>query len=310
MRHCLVTGGAGFIGSHLVDALIRSNCKVTVVDNLSTGSYTNLNEKSTFHHLDVLDSRLDSVFDGNQIDYVFHLAAQINLRHSIEDFKHDANINILGSLNLIDCAIRHKVKKFIFSSTGGAIYTPTSQLFLPSREHSETMPQSPYGLSKLTIENYLKIMKNLKGLDSVALRYSNVFGPRQISKSEAGVISIFTNAALRNHDLNIFGDGAQTRDLVYCADVVQANILAMEKETSMPAYNVSSNSQTSVSHLAKMIINKTNSTSKIINQPPVSGEVRHTQLSYNAFQKETGWKPNVTLEQGINKTIEWFKLQS
>lgn len=301
----LITGCAGFIGSHLTDALVAQGHRVIGLDNLSTGVYQNLNEKIVFNHLDICDSRLDSVFDNQEIDYVFHLAAQINLRHSLDNFHHDANVNILGSLNLIQSCLKHKVKKFIFSSTGGAIYAPGS---LPWTEHSYIGPKSPYGMSKRTVENYLSLLRDLKNLDSVSLRYSNVYGPRQISKSEAGVISIFINAALQDKPLNIFGDGEQTRDMVSVYDVVRANLLAMEKETPMPAYNVSSNSQMSVNQLAQMILEEIGSDSEINRLPRVDGEVMHTQLSYREFQAKTGWAPQVTLNQGIKQTVEWFRI--
>ena len=295
----LITGGAGFIGSHLVDALVADSHQVIVIDNLSTGNIDNIKSSTSFYKEDITNSYIiKKMFDKHHFDYVFHLAAQINLRHSIKEPTFDAHTNIVGSLNIIENCIRTKVKKLIFSSTGGAIYSPTATL--PWDEQSETNPQSPYGLAKQTVEKYLQ----LYSLPFVALRYSNVFGERQNSKGEAGVISIFIEKALRNDDLIIFGDGSQTRDFIDVHSVVQANLLAMELEGT---YNVSSNTQISVNEIADMILKKTNSQSQIIHANPIAGELLHTRLSSEKISTK-GWKLAQSMEVGIEKTIEYFQM--
>lgn len=294
----LITGGAGFIGSHLTDALIKQEHQVVVIDNLSTGTIDNFNIFPTFYKEDITDPHIiRKIFDKHQFDYVFHLAAQINLRHSIKEPAFDAGINIVGSLNIIENCIRTNVKKLIFSSTGGAIYSPNAPL--PWNEQSATNPQSPYGLAKLTVERYLQLHQ----LPHVALRYSNVFGPRQHSKSEAGVVSIFIEKALKREDPTIFGDGSQTRDFVFVDDVVRANLLAMDL---LGTYNVSSNTQTSINDIANTILKKTNSSSQIIHADPIAGELLHTRLSSEKLIK-MGWKMEWDMEDGIEKTIEYFR---
>lgn len=294
----LISGGAGFIGSHLTDAIIKQTHQVVVIDNLSTGTIDNFNIFPTFYKEDITDpDAIKRIFDKHQFDYVFHCAAQINLRRSIKEPAYDAHTNIVGSLNIIENCIRTNVKKLIFSSTGGAIYSPNAML--PWNEQSETNPQSPYGLAKLTVEKYLQLQQ----LPYVALRYSNVFGPRQHSKSEAGVVSIFIEKALKGEDLTIFGDGSQTRDFVFVDDVVRANLLAIDLAGT---YNVSSNSQTSVNGIATMILKKTNSPSQIIHAAPITGELLHTKLSAEKLIK-MGWKADWDIERGIEKTIEYFR---
>jgi len=294
----LITGGCGFIGSHLVDALAQQSHQIVVIDNLSTGSLDNLHSPVAFYKEDITDpAMIRKIFDKHHFDYVFHLAAQINLRHSIKEPRFDASTNIVGSLNIIENCVRTSVKKLIFSSTGGAIYSPKAPL--PWKETSECNPQSPYGLAKLTVEKYLA----LYNLPYVALRYSNCYGPRQNSKGEAGIISIFIEKALKGEDLVIFGSGEATRDFIDCYSVVQANLLAMDLEGT---YNVSSNTQTSVNEVTKMILEKTGSQSKIVYGEAIKGELMHTRLSSEKLQAK-GWKPQWDLERGIEKTIEYFK---
>lgn len=304
MSNILCTGGAGFICSHLVDALVAKNHKVIILDNLSTGNYRNINDKAIFHHLDICDPKVESIFSENQIDYVFHLAAQVNLRKSLEHPAFDAQTNIVGSLNLIQNAVKYKVKKLIFSSTGGAIYASGQKL--PWREVDLEIPKSPYGLAKLTVEKYLYLMQQLHNFESVNLRFSNVIGPRQAG-GESGILSILSSKALKNEDINIFSTGEQSRDFVAVEDVVSACMLSMNKTLKAKAYNVSTNTQTTVSQLLEMVIKLTNSKSKINYLPAIPGEVEHTRLSYDWLAKE-GWKPTITLEQSVKNTIDWFRI--
>lgn len=245
---CLVTGGAGFVGSHVVDSLIESGFDVLVIDDLSGGNKKNVNEKARLFEGNVNDN-LNDIFEKEKFDYVFHLAAQANLRTSLENPKMDAEINILGSLNIIENCIKYDVKKIIFSSTA-ALYSP--DVNVPCGEDEEVKPLSPYGLAKATVERYLEIFKDTKGLDYVVLRYSNVYGPRQNPKGEAGVISVFIDALKEGRDIVIFGDGEQTRDFVYVKDVSAANLKAIDPEMA-GVYNVSSGKETSVNELAEKL---------------------------------------------------------
>lgn len=298
MSKILVTGGAGFIGSHLVDQLIKLDHDVTIIDNLSTGNRNNINSKAKFYNIDICNN-LDEIFDAGQFGYVFHLAAHINLRKSFSSPYMDAQNNIMGSLNLIENCVRYEAK-IIFSSTGGAIYNKGESL--PWNEEDEAKPESPYGLSKLTIENYLRIYKNY-GLESTVLRYSNVYGPRQDARGEAGVISIFISNALKNEPICIFGNGEQTRDFVYVDDVVGANIHCMDNKV-LGAFNVSTEMATSVNDIAELIIRSTESKSSIEHLSPVAGEILHTCLSSNKLKK-TGWIPRMNLLSGMNETIKF-----
>ena len=302
MSRILVSGGAGFIGSNIVDVLLAKNHTIVVVDDLSTGDLDNLPKfpnfsKTNFIHKSITED-LSYIFDKYRFDYVFHLAAQIDLRKSIKEPKFDAETNIIGSLNIIENCIKFGVKKLIFSSSGGAVYNPNSKL--PWDEDSEVAPKSPYGLSKLTIEKYLNIID----LPYVALRYGNVFGRRQSSKNNAGIISIFIDKALKNDDFIIYGTGEQCRDFIYIDSVVEANVLALEKNLC-GIYNVSSGIQISVNDIAKIIIDITKSKSKIIYKPAIQQELLYSQLSSQKLINE-GWNKPLSLEEGIKKTVDYF----
>jgi UDP-glucose 4-epimerase len=299
----LVTGGAGFIGSHLVDKLIELNYDVVVLDDLSTGKSENINTNAHSVKASINDNDiLEELFSYHKFDCVFHLAAQINLRNSISYPEADANINIMGSLSIIKHCIKHSVKKIIFSSTGGAIYSSDEEL--PFTEDTLAKPSSPYGLSKLTIESYLQIMKNIHGLDYSVLRYSNVYGPRQNAHGEAGVISIFIDRMKQGLELKINGDGNQTRDFVYVKDVVAANVLALELSG---VYNVCSNTETSINTIAWILmalINPTSSASPNIKYAPaISGEMIKCRLSYEKIKEKTNWQPLTSFDIGLIETV-------
>ncbi len=299
MEKILVTGGAGFIGSHLVDKLIEQGYNVTIIDDLSTGKKENVNKNAKFIERSITEN-LEDIFEEGKFDYVFHLAAQMNLRRSLEDPAKDAEINILGSLNVIKNCVNYHVKKIIFSSTGGAIYSP--EAVLPCREDSKIEPQSPYGLAKFTIENYLRIIKNVHGLDFVCLRYSNVYGPRQNSKGEAGVISIFIDNILEGKELIINGDGNQTRDFIFVSDVVKANVLAFDLSG---IYNVSTCQESSINQIADKIKDLMDSDVKIQYKDKIKGELERSSLSFVKLEKE-GWTPEFDLDSGMKQTVEWF----
>jgi UDP-glucose 4-epimerase len=239
----LVTGGAGFIGSHLVDRLIQEGHEVVVVDNLSTGKRRNLNRAARLVKLDIQSWRLERVFRNERPHMVMHLAAQMDVRKSVEDPMFDAQVNVLGTLNVLQQSIKHGVRKVVFSSSGGAIYG--EQEVYPAPESHVTRPLSPYGVSKLCGEQYLSYYQRVNGLQIVSLRYANVYGPRQDPEGEAGVVAIFIQKLLNNEQAIVNGNGRQTRDFVYVEDVVEANLAAMGQDIQ-GTYNVGTGEETSV----------------------------------------------------------------
>lgn len=284
-KNILITGGAGFIGSHLVDKLCKNN-KVTIIDNLSTGLEENINEKATFYNLDIKED-LDNIFQKHKFNYVFHLAAFINLRESFEDPIKCMDVNLSGTINLINNCKKYNIEKFIFSSTGGAIYDEMA--LLPFTENSKVNPKSPYGLSKLFAEKYIEN----SGVNYINLRYSNVYGPRQNAKGEAGVISIFMDNVLNNKPLQVFGDGFQSRDFVHVNDVVDANILCAEKALNK-TYNISTNKETSLLQLIQLLKNKFNKDLEV-SFLERKQEMKYCSLSYDLIDKELGWYPKYTI---------------
>jgi len=239
----LVTGGAGFIGSHLVDALIKKEHKVIIIDNLSAGKIKNLNPKAIFYKDDLNNFvKIKEIFKKESPEIVYHLAAQINVRKSTDNPMFDAKENILNTLNLLDLCLTHNIKHFIFSSTGGAIYGDTEQI--PTKEDLKENPLSPYGCAKLSVEKYLNFYNKIRDLKFTSLRYSNVYGPRQNPDGEAGVISIFFDKMFKGENPLIFG-GIQTRDFVYVGDVIRANLLALRDDSSN-IYNVSTGKETDI----------------------------------------------------------------
>jgi UDP-glucose 4-epimerase len=297
---CLVTGGAGFIGSHVVDKLIGLGHEVTVIDNLFTGLKENVNPKAKFIKKSI-NSNLDEIFEKGKFDFVFHLAAQANLRKSFENPARDASINVGGSLNILDCCVRFKIKKVIFSSTA-ALYSQS--IGRPYKETDEPTPISPYGLTKLTVEKYLQIMRDYHGLNYVALRYSNAYGPRQNPHGEAGVVCIFMDNVAQGKDLVIYGDGEQTRDFIYVADVAAANIKAMEDDVN-GVFNVSSQTENSINKIAEILQKLSGNGFKVSHEEGRKGELRRSCLC-NDKLKGTGWKLTKGFEQGLEETYKYF----
>lgn len=297
----LITGGCGFIGSWTVDALIKDGHKVIVVDNLSTGLIENLNKKSIFYEMDIRDNKIMDIFEKHRPDCVIHTAAEINVRESIINPILNADVNIIGTLNLLNNCAKFKVKKFIFSSTGGAIYKEDS--IIPTTEDEEEIPESPYGISKLTIEKYLHFYKKIYNLDYVVLRYANIFGPRQNYKGEAGVVAIFINKILLGEEIIINGDGSQTRDYCFVKDVAQANVLALNLSG---IFNVGNGIETNVNELFENIKRLLDSNSKPNYIPSIKGELLRSCLDATKLRKE-GWKSKYTFNEGLKETVEFFK---
>lgn len=302
----LVTGGAGFIGSHVTDKLILAGHKVTILDNLSTGQKSNINTKAKFIKADISNfSAIKKTLKQIRPEIIYHLAAQIDVRKSVADPVSDARINILSSINLIDQASKNGVKKFIFSSTGGAIYGDTS--IRPTPENHPEFPLSPYGIAKMTIDKHLFYHQKIHELKFISLRYGNVYGPRQNPHGEAGVVAIFLNKMLEGNQPIINGPGKQTRDYVYVDDVARANVLALKKINKVGIYNVGTSRETSVNHLFGQINLHFEKRFKKMHGPAKKGEQKTSCLDYGKIKKELGWKPEIDFKSGINKTFEWFK---
>ena len=300
----LVTGGAGFIGSNIVDRYIDEGHNVFVVDNLSTGFKSNVNKKAKLYVLNLYSDSLDKVFKKNNIDVINHHAAQIDVRKSVEDPKFDAQINIEGSLNLFQAAVDYGVKKIICASTGGAIYG--EQEIFPADENHPMKPLSPYAISKLAVEKYLYFYKKSYGINYVILRYANVYGPRQNPLGEAGVVSIFCESMLHNKQPVINGDGKQTRDYVFVEDVVNANVRALSLKAS-ETINIGTSVETDVNYLFDFINKYFGSKFKEVHGESKAGEQIRSVIGYEKAREILNWKPLYNVKQGLEKTCEWFK---
>lgn len=302
----LVTGGAGFIGSHVADLLIEKGHEVILIDNLSTGQKENINQSAIFIKADITDfKKIENIFISKKPEIVYHFAAQMDVRKSVEDPIFDAQNNILASYNLIKLAHEHAVKKFIFSSTGGATYGDTNEL--PTPETLKEWPLSPYGIAKLSIDKYLNYYNQIFGLKYASLRYGNVYGPRQNPHGEAGVIAIFIKKMLSGETPVINGDGKQTRDYVFVDDVARANLMALEHIDSVGIFNVGTGIETNVNQLFQEINKHFNNKFKEKHGSAKLGEQKTSCLSYAKIKEEFGWKPLINFEDGIYKTYCWFK---
>ncbi|MFA5134782.1 MAG: NAD-dependent epimerase/dehydratase family protein [Patescibacteria group bacterium] len=304
MSRMLVTGGAGFIGSHLVDMLLRHGHSVSVVDDLSTGRRSQVQKRARFFKANVCSPRLRGIFSQAKPDCVFHLAAQKSISRSVANPAFDAEQNIIGSLNVLQQCVKAGVKKFIFSSTGGAIYGDTPHM--PTDEKHIEQPVSPYGVAKLAIDKYLHYYHSVYGLRYVSLRYANVYGPRQDPEGEAGVVAIFLDRILKHRQALINGHGRQTRDYVYVDDVIAANRVALRPKL-LGIYNIGTSRQTSVNNLFRKLKKISGTAMPEKHARPMKGEQQRSCLSYRKIQHAAGWKPRVPLEQGLALTYEWFK---
>jgi len=298
----LVTGGCGFIGSHIADAYINDGHEVAIIDDLSTGDIANLNPRAKFYEMDI-NNDLQDIFGKERFEVINHHAAQINVRTSVDDPVFDARVNVLGTINLLRLAVQYGVKKFIYASSGGAVYGEPEEL--PADENTALSPLSPYGVSKVAAEKYILAYDHLFELDGFILRYSNVFGPRQIARSEAGVISIFIERILRDEPCIVYGDGEQTRDYVFVSDVVEANRLALANAPSI--VNIGTGVETSVNGLIDAFSSILGKETEHQHVDSRAGEVRRSALDCQKASLEIGWHPAVALKDGIIKTLEYFK---
>ncbi len=300
----LVTGGAGFIGSHVVDGFINAGHEVVVVDDLSTGYRTNLNPRARFYRLDIRSPVVEQVFESEQPDVVNHHAAQMNVRRSIADPIFDAEVNVVGSLRLIEYARRFGVKKFIYISTGGAVYG--EPLYLPCDEDHPVQPICQYGVSKHTVEHYLYLYAENYDLHYTVLRYPNVYGPRQDPYGEAGVVAIFAGQMLRDEPVTINGSGEQERDFVYVGDLVRANLAALKMGTN-GIYNLGWGRGTSVNEIFNALADITSYRRKPHHGPPIVGETYKIFLKAERAARDLDWHPTVSLEEGLRQTVEFFR---
>lgn len=303
----LVTGGAGFIGSNLVDGLVAAGHDVFVVDNLSTGGKSNLNANVKFYETDICDKlELKNIFETEKPEVVFHLAAQASVSVSVDNPALDVNVNVIGTINLLELCRDYAVKKFIFSSTGGAIYGDKASR--PTAETAEEKPLTPYGMDKLQAERFIEFFAADSQIKPVILRYANVYGPRQNPHGEAGVIAIFTAKMLANESCKLYGDGEQTRDFVYVSDVVEANLKALEYG-HMGTFNIGSGKETTINDVTRILRNAAQTNVEPTHEP-AKLEQRHSCLDSTKAQEVLQWHPSVSIEEGLEKTVSFYKGQA
>lgn len=300
----IVTGGAGFIGSWVSETYINEGHDVLIIDNLYTGIKENIPDGAQFFECDIRDKEnTEKVFRQFKPDIVNHHASQINVRDSLERPDFDAHINIIGSINILELSVKYNVKRVIFSSTGGAIYGEPESV--PVDEQSNQSPICPYGVSKLSVENYIKYYNRIYNLEYVILRYSNVYGERQNPHGEAGVVAIFCTNIINNKPCIIFGSGEQTRDYVHVLDVSDANLLSLKSSTGI--YNIGTSVETSVNDIVEILKKVTSHDFEIINESEKVGEVERISLNNSLAKKELGWEPKYNFDTGLEQTWNWFK---
>ncbi len=302
----IVTGGAGFIGSNLVDALLERGMTPIVVDDLSTGERKNVDQSAVMYRQDIRDIvGLEEIFKAYRPTYVFHLAAQISVSRSVREPVYDEEVNIKGILNVLELSVKYGVKKFIFSSSGGVMYGENPEVF-PTPETTCPDPVSPYGIAKLSGEKYLNFYGKEKGLRYTVLRYGNVYGPRQSPDGEAGVIAIFAKKMLKGAPVTINGDGEYIRDYIYVRDVVEANLLALEKGDG-EIFNIGTGIGKSVNDVFNALREHISYDSDPIYGPPRPGDLRKSVLDISHAQKILGWKPVYSFENGLGETVDFFR---
>lgn len=299
-----VTGGAGFIASHVVDEYIKLGHEVVIIDNLSTGRKENINPKAKFVNIEISDEKINQLFEYEKFDVLNHHAAQIDVRVSVDNPKFDALTNIVGSLNLYEACKRYGVKKIIFASTGGAIYG--EQDYFPADEEHPTRPCSPYGIAKLVNEKYLFYYKEVFGIEHTIFRYANVYGPRQNPHGEAGVVAIFCNKLLAGEQAIINGDGLNTRDYIFVSDLVKANALALNPEMH-GIYNLGTGIESDVNFVFRKINELTGAEIPEVHCKPKKGEQFRSVINYEKIKNEYGWKPSIAFAEGLEMTVNFFK---
>jgi UDP-glucose 4-epimerase len=319
----LVTGAAGFIGSHLVDALMAEGDEVIAVDNLSSGALPNLANARrsntggfSFHRVDVTSGAIAELIGRHKPEVICHLAAQVDVRKSVADPIFDAQVNLIGTVNVLNAAAASGTRKVVFTSSGGCIYGEPDESRLPVGEEQffwpESMPESPYGVSKKVVLDYLRYYKAIEGLDYTALALSNVYGPRQEPASEVGlegqVVAIFCRRMLANRPTTIYGDGSQTRDFVYVDDVVSAFLLARGKGSG-ELINIGSNEELSVNDLHARLVELTGTSFEAVNAPARPGELQRIYVDNSKAADVLGWTPTVGLDEGLKQTVAWFRSQ-
>ena len=308
-KKILVTGGAGFIGSHVADRLVEEGCRVHVLDDLSGGVRENVPEAATFHELDVRSPEVRGLFERERYDALCHLAAQMDVRRSVADPVFDADVNVLGLLNLMEAGRETGLEKVAFASTGGAIYgepDPDVNGGGPQPEGHPTRPMSPYGITKLVSEHYLRFYEQTHGVPFAALRFGNVYGPRQNPHGEAGVVAIFAQRLLRGEPVTINGEGTQTRDYVFVGDVVRAFVAALAHGES-GVFNVGTGVETDVNALFRHINRHTGAGAEERHGPSKPGEQQRSVLDTSHAERTLGWRPEVDVETGLGRTVEWFR---
>jgi UDP-glucose 4-epimerase len=310
----LVTGGAGFIGSHIAEAYLAAGWEVVILDDLSRGHQRNVPSPARFVRADIRSPEARELLATGGFTVLNHHAAQIDVRFSVDQPALDAHINLVGFANLLDGAGAGRVRRVVFASSGGVVYGDPE--VVPTPETAPKLPISPYGVSKLSGEYYLRALGALRGFEGVAMRYANVFGPRQDPKSEAGVVSIFVSRLLDKQKLTVFGDGRQTRDYVFVKDVARANVLASSAalppgtDLDAPAINIATGIQRSVLDLAKAVGQVMGLTPELEFAPPRPGELFRSSLAIAKARSVLGWAPEVRFEDGLRQLIDWFKKEA
>ena len=312
-RHVLVSGGAGFIGSHIAEAYLADGWDVVVVDDLSRGQQRNVPSQARFVRADIRSPEARQLAAEGGFDVMNLQAAQIDVRVSVSEPATDASINLLGLLNMLDGAAAGGIGRVVFASSGGVVYGDPEQV--PTPETAPKAPISPYGVSKLAGEHYLRALAGLRGFEWVAMRYANVFGPRQDPKSEAGVVSIFVSALLAGRPLTIYGDGRQTRDYVFVKDVARANVLASTADVSQDtpdsaAFNIATSKQTSVLELAERVGKVMGRRPETRHEPARPGELSRSALDIGKAGAILGWKPKHDFDEGLAELIAWFEQEA
>ena len=297
-----VTGGAGFIGSHLTDYLLKEGYEVHILDNYSSGHYFPEHPNVVLHEVDIRSERAQAIIEAEKPAFVFHLAAQADVTRSINNPCEDADININGTINILEGCRKANVKKIIFSSTS-AVYGNLQKETI--EEHDRTSPISYYGLSKLSAEQYIQLYQVLYGLDFTILRYGNVYGPRQTAKGEGGVIAVFMDRMKEGSCLKIHGDGKQTRDFVFVEDVVKANIAAMTSGSN-DIFHVSTNKPTSINQLAEILLELHPDSLETIHVTSRTGDIKHSCLLNEKCCEQLGWKPEYSISEGLQKTYHYY----